>query len=159
MSKVPAWLLPIADFRTTAVGEAELVHVLPDAPMLFEIPGAPRYCRKTLVWDRRIVPVMDLAVRFPFAARDSEMNPENSGRSTIGIFAYWAETAGSHEYGALLLGSPPRRCEVGNGDACRLPADWADWAHYTSSCFQPEGTRQAIPILRLDRLFSSENLR
>jgi chemotaxis signal transduction protein len=150
MNKASAWILPITDTVAAAVGEAELVHVLPDTPALFEVPLAPPYCRRVLVWQRRIVPVMDLAARFQGVGPDSNTTP-----TLVGIFAYLAEGTGRLDYGALSLAALPRRREVSDAQACRLPDDFEAWRRYVNSGFRAEAGGRVIPILRLSRLFSS----
>jgi chemotaxis signal transduction protein len=144
--KVPAWIISLTDDLSAAVGEFELVHILPDIPVLFEVPKTPFYCRQVFVWQHKIVPVMDIATRF--ATARSNTSP------IIGIFAYRTET-GLVEYGALLLTTMPRRVEVSNEQACGLPTDLQLWLPYTRCCFQ-ETENQAIPILNLERLFAAQ---
>jgi chemotaxis signal transduction protein len=155
MNKASAWILPITKTISAAVGEFELVYVLPDNPTLFEVPRAPHYCRQAMVWQNRIVPLMDLAARFQVPGREPEKTPGAAARHLIGILVYQTEGAKTPEYGAVSLDSIPWHCEVSDEQACHLPPWLAVWTHYTSACFQPEGPHSAIPILRLDRLFSS----
>ncbi len=49
MSDVNAWLLHLGNGLHAAVGELEMIHVLPDFPTLFDIPGSPAYARQVLV--------------------------------------------------------------------------------------------------------------
>lgn len=150
MNKATAWILPITPTVDAAVGELELVHLLPEPPPLFGIPGTPDYCRRVLVWQDRIVPLMDLAERFAAPGRDAASVP-----GLIGVFAYRPEGGGPTGHGALLLRGIPWRLEVGDDQACPLPAWLAGWAPYAGSCFQPEGPHPAVPILRLGRVFAA----
>jgi chemotaxis signal transduction protein len=155
MKKASAWILPITQTVSAAVGEFELVHVLPDHPAAFDIPQAPHYCRQVMVWQNRIVPLMDLAMRFQVPGWEPEEKSGTAANRVIGILAYRAEGAESLEYGALILSAIPRRCEVNDEQACPLPPWLTPWRRYASACFRPEGPHSAIPVLRLDRLFSS----
>jgi chemotaxis signal transduction protein len=151
--KAPAWLLPITGTITAAVGEFELVHILPDPPALFGVPRAPHYCREVLVWQGRILPLMDLAARFDAPGRKPALD---AARVIVGIVAYRPEQgADALGYGGLALHSVPQRCRVGDDQACSLPPWLAAWTPYVSACFQPEGPRSAVPVLRLERLFAS----
>jgi chemotaxis signal transduction protein len=144
--KVPAWIISLTDNVSAAVGEFELVHILPDIPVLIEIPKTPIYCNKVFVWQHKIIPMMDIAVRF--ASTQSNTNP------IVGIFAYRTQ-AGLVEYGALLLTTMPRRLEVSDEQACALPTDLQHWRPYIKCCFQ-ETQDQVIPILNIERLFVAQ---
>ncbi len=143
---VPAWIISIADNLSVAVGEFELVHILPDLPVLIGIPQTPHYCQQVFVWQHKIVPVMDMVTRF--AVMPSNTTP------TVAIFAYRTK-AGLVEYGALLLTTMPRRVEVDNEQACALPEDLQIWQPYTRCCFQEAG-HKVIPILNIERLFAAQ---
>lgn len=149
MSQATAWVLPIVPGIDVAVGEFELVHILPDWPPLSELSGAPEYCREALIWQDQTLPLMDLAARF--ALPDAE--PSAPGRGYIGIVAYRFEAGGEIGFGALRLAAIPWRCEVDDDQACDFPVWLRDFIPYASCCFQPEATRPAIPIVRLDLLF------
>ncbi len=43
MSEVNAWLLDLGEGLYAAIGELEMVHLLPDAPALFDVPQSPPY--------------------------------------------------------------------------------------------------------------------
>lgn len=152
MSKATAWMLPVTKAMSAAVGEFELVHILPDRPALFRVPRAPDYCRHVVVWQGRIVPLMDLGARFGAPGRSAGPLAENG---VVGIVAYQSVAADHFEYGALRLEAIPWRCEVTDEQACAFPAWLEVWRPYACACFQPEGPCSAVPILRLDRLFSS----
>ncbi|MGZ8218965.1 chemotaxis protein CheW [Methylomagnum sp.] len=152
MSRATAWMLPITKAMSAAVGEFELVHILLDRPVLFDVPRAPAHCRHVLVWQDRIVPLMDLGARFGAPGRNPGPIAE---AGVIGIVAYQPVATDHFEYGALRLEAIPWRSEVADEQACAFPSWLEVWRPYASACFQPEGPRSAVPILRLDRLLSS----
>lgn len=149
--KVPAWIIPITDTVLVAVGEFELVHILPDKPEFFKVPQAPYYCQQVFTWQNRIIPIMNLAARFGY---QTEAIGENY---IIGIFAYRAEITELIEYGALFLNKAPRRIDVGDTQACLVPDHLQALTPYVWSCFQEFGTQKVIPILKLARLFAHQN--
>jgi chemotaxis signal transduction protein len=146
--KVPAWIISITDTVFASVGESELVHVLPDKPDLYKVPKAPDYCQQVFIWENKIIPVMNLAVRF---GHDKESSPHNH---FISIFAYRAEKTALIEYGALFLNTTPIRTEVSDEQVCKLPTNLSSWRHYVRSCFQETDTQKSIPILKLEHLFA-----
>jgi chemotaxis signal transduction protein len=150
--KASAWIISLTDTVSAAVGEFELVHVLPDTPELFTLPKAPHYCRQVFVWQNRIIPVMNLAERFGL-----EKNAVTDKRVVVCIFAYRTEKTALPEYGALFLTAAPKRSEVSDTQACPLPTDLSSWANYVRCCFQDRESKQAIPILKLERLFTHQN--
>jgi len=147
--KVPAWIMSITDTVSVSVGEFELVHILTDTPVLFTVPTAPNYCQQVFVWQNKIIPVMNLATRFSL--------PKKSDNIIVSIFAYRAEETGQIEYGALFLTTAPSRIEVGNTQACPLPADLTVLTPYIRCCFQETKTKKATPILNLEHLFAFQN--
>ena len=147
--KATAWIIAMTDTLSVAVGEFELVHILPDNPMLFNIPKAPPYCQQIFVWQNKIIPVMNLAKRFGL-----ENNPASDESFVVNIFAYRAEKTRLPEYGTLFSKAAPRRIEVSNEQACSLPAHLSSWTPYFRSCFQETETKKVIPILNLERLFA-----
>jgi chemotaxis signal transduction protein len=149
--KAPAWIMPITDNLSVAVGQFELVHILPDKPTLFTVPKTPSYCQQVLVWQNKIIPVMSLATRFG-EQKDSTI----AEHSIIAIFAYRSEITNLIEYGALFVNNTPRRVEVGNEQASPLPPDLVAWTQYISCCFQETDTEQVIPILKLECLFAAQ---
>jgi chemotaxis signal transduction protein len=150
--KVPAWIISITDTMFVAVGEFELVHVLPDSPVLYKVPKAPHYCQQVFVWQNKIVPVMNLAARFGL-----EQKQAINEHLVISIFAYRTEKTRLIDYGALFLTATPRQSEVSDQQVCQLPSHLSAWRHYVRSCFQETDTQKEIPILKLERLFAYQD--
>jgi chemotaxis signal transduction protein len=147
--KAQAWILSITDTVFAAVGEFELVHVLPDNAVLHKVPKAPAYCQQVFIWQNKIIPVMNLATRFALKQKKT-----TTDQFFISIFAYRTEKTGLLEYGALFLTDTPHRIEVSDEQICPLPIELSAWKHYVRSCFKETDTKKEIPVLRLDRLFS-----
>lgn len=150
--KAQAWILSITDTVFAAVGEFELVHILPDNVALYQVPKAPHYCQQVFVWQNKVIPVMDLAAGFGF-----ERKSTTNEHAFISIFAYRAEKSGLLEFGALLLTDTPRRKEVSDEQACQLPGDLVAWRQYFKSCFKDSDINKEIPVLRLERLFGYQD--
>lgn len=150
--KANAWIISITDTLSAAVGEFELIHLLPDNPVLFTVPRSPAYCQQVFVWQNKIIPVMNLAKRFGLENQSAINSPVIAS-----IFAYRAENTGLPEYGALLLTTTPHRSEVSDEQACQLPTELSSWTHYVRSCFQETETKKTIPILKLERLFGYQD--
>lgn len=142
-----AWIISITPTLTVAVGEFELVHILPDKPILYKIPKSPHYCEHVIVWENKIIPVMDLSVRFGFTS--TLLTTENT---IIGIFAYRAEDTEKPGFGAFFMNTTPRRLEVSNTQSCDLPDTFNHWKRYVSSSFKIEDNKKIV-IIRLNRLF------
>ena len=140
-----AWLLALSNGWRTAVGEPEMLHVL-HKPTLFAIPCSPFYCHQVLIWEKKLVPVFDLAAWLT-GYKASYSNP------LIGVVAYQEKLRNTIEYGALHLSSPPRRVSVNDDQACELPDDEIDWRSIAISCFA-DSDQNPIPILDLSRIFS-----
>lgn len=139
------WLLGLPGQRTVAIGERELIHILPEAPLLYEIPRAPRHARRALAWQARILPVLDLAELFHAAALDADT-------PLVGVVAYRA--AGVARLGALALHGVPRRFETSDTQSCELPPALQALAPGCLSCLE-HPDHGAVPILHLSALFSA----
>ena len=149
MSGVNAWLLNLGAGLHAAVGERELIHVLPDTPTLFEVPRAPRYCRKVLVWQGAVVPLMDLSMRLiasPLVMQET--------LGLVVVTAYQRQPDQAVRYGALLLNAPPVRIRVSDAQACNLPEPASAWRRLAVACFE-QGDSGPVPVLDLGFVFST----
>lgn len=151
MASANAWLITLSGNHRVAVGEFEMIHVIPDAPPLFEVPKTPSYCCHVTIWERKIVPVMDLARRLLGDAPLTECS--SAGSSTfLAVVAH--QTEGRFQYGALLLNRVPARVRVDDDQACTLPEQLPGWRELALSCFEHK-EYGPIPILDLVRIFAA----
>jgi len=147
MSEATAWLLDLGGGLHAAVGEREMLHLLPDPPTLYRIPQSPPYCCKVLLWEGEILPLMELARRIP--VREVV---RTEGRGLIAIIAFQEQPGAASRHGALLLNAPPVRIRVGDAQACALPEPASVWRRLAIACFEQAG-RGPVPVLDLARLF------
>lgn len=148
MSEANAWLLDLGRGLHAAVGELEMVHVLPDAPTLFEVPQTPDYCRQVLVWQGEVLPLMDVAMRL--VARPAS---ESGSRGLIVVTAFQQYPGAAPRHGALLLSTAPVRIRVNDAQACELPESQPVWRRLAVACFE-HSDRGPVPVLDLRALFS-----
>lgn len=146
MASSTAWLLPLNDGLTAAVGEYEILHLL-HFPALFKVPGAPYYCQNVLVWQNQILPAFDLAAWL-------HQEPKHQEQKLIAIAAYEDINAESDttSYAGLLLADIPQQTVVDDEQACDLPDQPANWEKIAISCFKRDD--RAIPIIDLQTIFS-----
>lgn len=140
-----------------AVGEFELAHVMPEAPELFAVPGAPAYCRQAIVWNARPVPLLDLPTRvYNPRALLAATRTRELAHAYIAVVRFGSQSnLESVDYGAIALRDLPVRVLVSDEQASRLPDDMEDWSTYALSCFaHADGT--TVPILHLERLFGAD---
>jgi hypothetical protein len=145
MSEVNAWLLDLGGGLLAAVGELEMVHMLPDDPELFEIPQSPAYCRNVLVWQGEILPLMNLASR----VLD---RPVKENRNLVAITAFQEYPGAEVRHGALILHAPPERIRVNDSHACDLSGFQTVWRRLALACFEYTD-RGPVPVLDLCNLF------
>lgn len=148
MSEVNAWLLDLGAGLHAAVGQLEMVHVLPDTPTLFEIPQSPAYCRQVFVWQGEVLPLMDVARRL--AARPPSVN---GSRGQIVITAFQEYPGAASRHGALSVSTAPVRIRVNDSQARALPESQPGWRRLAIACFE-HPDRGPVPVLDLRRLFS-----
>lgn len=141
-----AWMVSFRGDHRAAVGERELVHVLPDTPPLFPVMKAPRHCRQVFVWEGHVLPVYDLSMWLgaPSAHGDDDH---------LGVFRYRPAAGAPLAYGALVIEGAPRQVLVNDSQARELPEDAKAWRPVVDACFDYGG--RAVPVLNLARLFGT----
>jgi chemotaxis signal transduction protein len=138
-----AWLLDFGGACKAAVGTRELLHLV-DAPATFAVPCTPEYCRSIVLWQERLLPVMDIAARLgarPLAA------------PFLAVIGYQQQRGEYPQFGAFMLSSPPRQLAVSDEQACRLPDENSTWRELALSCFEHQGL--PVPVLNLRRIFGN----
>lgn len=146
----PAWLLNLGHGLHAAIGHLHLVHLLPEA-VCESIPHSPPYCHQVTVWQGRLLPVMDLALRI---RKDTALPREPGGSSLLGVIAFQSGPGQVPNFGTLTLASPAQRIMINNGQAADLPGEWLPWRHLCLSCFD-HPQHGAIPILNIPAIFSA----
>ena len=146
MEDCNAWMVPLRGEHRAAVGELELVHVLPDAPELFTVLKAPAHCRQVFLWEGRVLPVFDLS-------RWLGEEPDGGESAHLAVFRYRREAGGALRYGSLVIQGAPRQVLVNDSQACKLPADTPAWREVANACFDYGG--RPVPVLNLPRIFET----
>jgi chemotaxis signal transduction protein len=144
MEDCNAWMVPLAGEHRAAVGELELVHVLPDPPELFTVLKAPTHCRKVFLWEGHVLPVFDLSQWLGEEPADIE-------NTHIGVFRYRPGPGEALRYGGLILQGAPRQVLVNDSQACNLPSGEQAWRQVACACFDYGG--RPVPVLNLPRIF------
>ena len=141
-----AWMVSFRGDTRVAVGELELVHVLPDPPPLFPIVKAPCHCRQVFLWEGRVLALFDLSLWL-----DESSAPDDGDH--VAVFRYRAAPGAPLGYGALLIHGAPRQVLVNDSQACELPGEAAALRPVVSACFDYGG--RAVPVLNLARIFDA----
>lgn len=145
MSERVAWVLGLRGGHHVAVGELELVHVLPDKPELFPVLKSPPHCDHVFLWQEQVLPVLDLSTWLGEA--------DDAGDNVhIGIVRYRRFPGDVVRYGSLMIDGPPRQVRVRDEQACDLPDGAGRWRDVSISCFEHGG--RATPVLNVARIFS-----
>ena len=144
MASSNAWILPLDETLNTAVGEFEIIHLV-HYPALFSVPGAPYYCNQVLVWQKQILPALDLSAWL--WGRPMQHTPNLAAVAT-----YPDPDGGEPQYAGLLLADIPRQTLVDDSQACDLPGTPAGWRQLSISCFRDN--EQTVPIIDLQTVFS-----
>jgi chemotaxis signal transduction protein len=145
MEDCNAWMVPLRGNHRVAVGELELVHILPDRPELFPVLKAPRHCRQVFLWEGLVVPVFDLSLWL------GEEGADDSEDAHLGVFRYRPSGGQSLRYGSLIIEGAPRQVLVNDSQACGLPDGRESWHQVADACFDYGG--RPVPILNLPRIF------
>jgi len=144
MEDCKAWMVPLRGKHRVAVGELELVHVLPDPPEMFTVLKAPRHCRQVFLWEGHVLPIFDLS---QWLGED----PRSDDNAHLGVFRYRPGPDEALRYGSLIIEGAPRQILVNDSQGCDLPADQESWRQVASSCFDYGG--RPVPVLNLQRVF------
>jgi len=143
-----AWMLPVAGGGHAAIGEQEMVHIIPEWVRLQSVPHCPGHCHKVFIWQGQLIPVFDLhAYIHPQDSTTADNTP------IICIVAY---ENNNHEtgYGGLLLCAIPYRTDVTDDQLCAYPDAGGRWNHISVSCFS-DTAGGPTPVLDLPRMFCS----
>ena len=149
MAESTAWLLPLNNGWNVAIGEREMVHLV-DEPELFEVPESPYYCRRAIVWQGEVLPVMDIV---SWLEGNTEVELEKDKQYIVAVTAYQEHEGALPQYGGLLLEAIPVRKPVNDQQACALPEPQDNWSALAISCFSDNG--RATPILNLPVIFAN----
>lgn len=136
-----AWLLDFGNGVYGAVATRVLLHLLHNAKV-FAVPCTPPYCRQAVLWQDRLLPVMDMAARLGGAPQQPDL---------LAVACYLDPVEGLPRFGALALSAAPVPIIVSDSAACDLPEQPAGWKGLAASCFEHQ--RQPVPILHLGRIF------
>jgi chemotaxis signal transduction protein len=150
-----AWLLDFGLGQRAAVGEAEIVHLLTQAPQFYPVPRAPVHCRNVILWEDRVLPVADLPA-LASAGRSTVFPASVAGMEHLVAVVAYASGVESEpiHYGALLLAGLPDRASVSDDQACDADDAASGWSPITTCCFRhPE--HGSVPIVDLRRVFAS----
>jgi chemotaxis signal transduction protein len=144
-TKSRAWLLDFGSGLQAAVGYNEMWQILM-SPKLFKIPCTPEYCDQVLIFQDRILPVLDMSYLLK--------GKKSIKHDIIGIALYQDQPNHPINYTGLHLASIPKSIYVSDDQMCDLPKEQQCWAPFTLSCFSHDN--QAIPIINLTYIFSLE---
>ena len=145
-----AWILPLDEGRHVAIGEHELVHIIPAWVRLQSIPLCPVYCHKVFTWQGQLIPVFDLQIWL--RQRDSVAADTAQDSTPIICIVAYEDDNRNVNYGGMLLSALPFRTEVSDTQLCDFPEDDGRWNTIAVSCFSaPDGSPS--PVLDLPRMF------
>ncbi len=151
-NKVPsvrAWLLDLGHNHWAALPLHEMSQVLL-SPELSSIPLAPHHCRDVLIFEKRILPVINVAAFI--LGTDIAIAAEED--KIIGLTVYQKAPKEQLIYAAIHLDNMPTVIEVEDSQLTDLPANEPTWSALSLSCFSYE--EHTVPILNLAALYSSE---
>ncbi len=143
-----AWLLNFGGGLKAAVGLHEMSQVL-ISPTLFDVPTMPRYCSDVVIFQKRILPVLNVPNMLLEGKKVIIVNTK-----VIGVAIYQDETTESANYGSLFLASMPESIIVSDEDVCDLPEEQKYWEPFAFTCFSYHDI--TVPIIDLAYLFSEE---
>ena len=147
-----AWLLPLFNGLFVAVGEYEIIYIINRWSQFYNVPGAPPYCNKLIIWREEAVPVFDL---YGFVIeRDAVLKSKQDIRSQVIVIVAYVSGKNDIKYGSFSINALPLNIIVSNDLQCDFPQLQDIWESIASSCFKSKEYGQ-IPVLDIGRIFSS----
>ena len=147
-----AWVLPLFNKLYVAVGEYEIIYIINRWSQFYNVPGAPPYCNKLIIWREETVPVFDLS-GFIFGMEAMQKSEQDFRSNVIVIVAYESRQK-EITYGSFSVNALPVNITVSNDLQCEFPQQLDIWESIALSCFKSTDYGQ-IPILDIGRIFSS----
>jgi len=142
----PAWLLDCGGGVMVAIGLSNVLHVVEDKSLLHRVPLAPVHCNRVLLWQKRILPAVDIATLVGVAAP--------AARASYACVLGWRDTHGVSEYGVLLIFGLPRQIGISDADQIRpANADADRWRGLALGFFSYH--KRITPIIDPAALFGS----
>jgi chemotaxis signal transduction protein len=141
-----AWVLDCGQGVVAAVGAAHMLHVVEDAALCFRVPMAPTHCDRVLLWQKRVLPVVDMRPLIGVAL----------GSTATQCFCVlgWCTPDDVTEYGVIATTAVPRRIVVTDDKSMEPTVERAaSWRSFAVGFFSYHDT--AVPILDPATLFGS----
>lgn len=145
-SGAAAWIMQFGTDLRAAVGQMELMHII-DNPEYITIPKAPDYCKQVIMWNDKIIPVIDLSAWFFPNATEKKV--------IVAITVYKDVRQDELKYGGIGLTEVPRMEQVMNRQVTSLPNNHDIWSKISVSCFISSDDSH-VPILDVSTLFCGE---
>lgn len=141
-----AWLTDCGGGVLAAIGIPNVLHVVEDTSLLFRVPLAPAHCNRVLLWQNRVLPVVDLSVLLATKIA--------SARSLYSCVLGWRDAGGVTEYGVLLSRALPRRILISDSQRAEpLDTDVERWRGIALGFFSYH--KHITPIVDPAALFGS----
>ena len=147
VGQVSAWYMQVDRTSRVAVGQQELVHIVSD-PDYIDVPQSPDYCKRVILVNNRIVPVIDISM---LTNNTSSYHQHNA----VAVAMYMHRQKKTLCYGGIQLTDMPQLKTVSNDMAAKQQDMQDKWRHICFSGIR-EANNEIIPVVNLSYLFSSE---
>lgn len=148
-NRVRAWLLELGNDLRAAIPLHEMSQVLL-SPDLYSIPLSPAHCQQVLLFQKRILPVIDVSTLV------TDQKTADFSSKIIGLTVYQKAPKQPLQYAAMHLANMPTMIYVDDSQLTTLPEHEPLWKLFSVSCFMYEDRK--IPVLDLAALYSAEVL-
>lgn len=139
-----AWLLPIDNATSVAVGRYELKYIEYVSSSV-RLPGLPAYCEEGFVWRNRFIPAIDIHE----LVAHRRTRPSESERMAA-IIAY-ENNQGKIEIGAIFLRGIPRLMQIKPEQSVAVTTLETPWQLLAHAAFTAED--KCYPVMDLRALF------
>jgi chemotaxis signal transduction protein len=139
-----AWLLECGEAQVL-ISATNMLHVIEDTRLRYHVPMTPAYCNSVLVWQRQLMPVVNLS---------KWLNASTKYSCPYSCVLGWQDVDHGTEYGALAASAFPQRVMIHDSQCVTPSAElltvWGDHA----LCFV-DHNKMIVPIIDPARFFGA----
>jgi len=140
-----AWLIETTGGYKFAIAEYELIEYVME-PERQHIPLAPAYASSILLWQEKMIPIIDFGQLIP---AQSHIN------TSVAVLAYQLKPGDELQYMGIEIKQAPKKIFIDDAQVCdSQDIDRGIWQFLSNSWFSYDN--EALPIINISTLASAE---
>jgi len=135
---VEAWLLECGRARLL-VSPLNMQHVIEAANQYFHVPMMPAHCNSALVWQRQVIPVVNVALWLGMSSSSCQYS----------CIMGWQDIERGTEYGVLMTTAFPQRIKIDDSSIVVPDSEVAERWQHCALCFVQLADRSFLSLIPL----------